>query len=303
MFSANDFIPLEKHAKAAPAPAAAPSFWQDVSKRFFSNPFATASLLFLILIIFLAIIGPWLSPYTYYENHLHLKNLPPSGDFWFGTDDLGRDIFTRIWYGARISLFVGFAAALIDLLIGVLYGGFAAFSGGRVDEIMMRFADTLSSIPYMLKVILIMCILGSGLLPILVAMTITGWVNMARIVRGQIIQLKQQEFVLAARALGASSFRILTKHLIPNSIGPIMVTVTLTVPTAIFAEAFLSFLGLGVQVPVASWGTMANDGLPAIRYYPWRLFLPAGFISSTMLAFNIIGDQLRDSLDPKLRSE
>jgi len=166
---------------------------------------------------------------------------------------------------------------------------------------MMRIADVLYGLPYLLTVIMLMVVMGSGLVPIIVALTIIGWITMARIVRGQILQLKRLEYVQAAIALGASPRRILLKHLIPNAIAPILVTMTLTVPSAIFVEAFLSFLGLGVQAPVASWGTMAADGLPAMRYYPWRLFFPATFISLAMFAFNLVGDGLRDALDPKLR--
>ncbi len=249
----------------------------------------------------MAIIGPWISPYTYYETQLSLKNEPPSATFWFGTDELGRDLFTRCWWGARISLFVGITASIVDLVIGVLFGAIAALLGGKTEEWMMRLADILYAIPYLLVVILLMVIIGSGITTIILALTITGWIDMARIVRSQILQIKQLDFVRAAFALGASRRRVLLRHLIPNAMGPIIVTLTLTIPSAIFAEAFLSFLGLGVQAPIASWGTMANDGLPALRYYPWRLFFPAGLISLTMLSFNILGDGLRDALDPRLK--
>ena len=277
------------------------SYWQDVWRRFKQNKVALWGLVTLGVLSIMAIFGPTMNSYTYYDTHLHLKNLAPSSEYWFGTDDLGRDMFTRIWYGARISLFIGISAALIDLVIGVIWGGIAALVGGKIDELMMRMADILYAIPYLLVVIMLMVVMGSGLIPIIIAMTLTGWINMARIVRGQILQLKEQEFVLAAITLGASSRRILFRHLIPNAMGSIIVTVTLTIPTAIFVEAFLSFLGLGIQAPVASWGTMASDGLPAMKYYPWRLFLPACFISLTMLAFNLVGDGLRDALDPKLK--
>jgi oligopeptide transport system permease protein len=211
-------------------------------------------------------------------------------------------MFIRICYGARISLFVGIMAALIDLIIGVLWGGVAAFAGGKVDNLLMRICDILHAVPHLLMVVMLMVVMRPGIIPIIIALTITGWINMARIVRGQIFQLKEREYILAAVALGASKGRILFKHLIPNAIGPIIVTMTLTIPMAIFTEAFLSFLGLGVQVPMASWGTMASDGLPAMRYYPWRLLFPACFMSVTMLAFNLLGDALRDALDPKLRN-
>lgn len=278
------------------------SFWKEGWIRFCSNRLALVGAMLLIFLFLLAIFGPFLTPYTYYETHLNLKNLPPSSRFWFGTDELGRDLFTRVWWGARISLFVGIMASLVDLIIGVFYGSIAALLGGKKEELMMRLADILYSIPYLLVVILLMVIIGSGISTIILALTITGWIGMARIVRSQILQLKQMDFIKAAVALGSSKKRILLKHLIPNCMGPIIVTVTLTIPSAIFAEAFLSFLGLGVQAPIASWGTMANDGLSALRYYPWRLFFPAGFISITMLCFNLVGDGLRDAFDPRLRS-
>ena len=277
------------------------NYWQESWQRLKSNRIAMVGLCALSFLIFFAIVGPFLTPYTYYETHLHLKNQPPSTQFWFGTDELGRDLFTRVWWGARISLLVGISASLIDLIIGVFYGSLAASLGGKMEELMMRIADILYSIPYLLVVILLMVVIGPGITTIIIALTITGWISMARIVRGQILQLKQFDFIKAAQAMGASRFRILSRHFIPNVIGPIIVTLTLTIPTAIFAEAFLSFLGLGVQAPIASWGTMANDGLPALRYYPWRLFFPAGFISLTMLSFNLLGDGLRDAFDPRLR--
>jgi oligopeptide transport system permease protein len=260
---------------------------------------AFAGLIILFVLIAAAAVGPSLSPFTYYEIQLNQANQAPNKLFWFGSDDLGRDVFTRIWYGARISLFVGFVAACFDLIIGVTWGAIAAFVGGKVEEIMMRITDILYAIPYLLLVILMMMALGSGLIPIIAALAVTNWINMARIVRSQILQLKQQEYVLAATALGAGFFRIVYKHLIPNTIGPIVVTMTFSIPNAIFTEAFLSFLGLGVQAPFASWGTMANEGLSAMRYYPWRLFFPAIFICLTILAFNLVGDGLRDALDPK----
>lgn len=285
------------HAEIAPSL----SYWQEVWRRFKKNKAALCGLCFLLFLGLFAIFGPSISHYTYYETHLVLKNHPPSKEHWFGTDDLGRDIFTRTCWGARISVFIGISAALIDGFIGVLWGSIAAFFGGKIDNLMMRLADIFYAIPHLLVVIMLMVIMGSGLVPIIVALSITGWIGMARIVRGQIIQLKEQEYVLAAIVLGASKSRILFKHLIPNAMGSIIVTLTITIPIAIFSEAFLSFLGLGVQAPMASWGTMASDGLPAMRYYPWRLFFPAFFISFTMLALNLIGDGLRDAIDPKLR--
>ncbi|MFO1445549.1 ABC transporter permease [Bacillus sp. Bva_UNVM-123] len=277
------------------------SFWKDVFIRFRKNKLALFGLVLLLLLIFMAIVGPYMTPYDYATNDLANKNKAPSAEHWFGTDDLGRDVFTRTWEGARISIFIGVAAALIDLFIGVLWGGISGYKGGRTDEMMMRFADVLNGVPYLLLVILLMVVLGQGLGTMILAMTITGWINMARIVRGQVLSLKNQEYVLASKTLGASTSRIMARHLIPNSMAPILVTMTLTIPNAIFTEAFLSYLGLGLTPPLASWGTMANDGLPALRYYPWRLFFPATFICLTIFAFNVVGDGLRDALDPRLR--
>jgi dipeptide transport system permease protein len=279
------------------------TYWQDVWRRLRKNALAMTGLVFILLIALLSIFGPMISDYKYNEQNLETgKNLPPSAEHWFGTDDLGRDVFVRVCEGGRISLTIGLAAALIDLLIGVIYGGIAGFRGGRTDAVMMRIVDILWGLPYLLTVILLLVVLPPGIGTIILALTVTGWLNMARLVRGQVLQLKEQEFVLAARTLGASSRRILLRHLIPNAMGPIIVMLTLTVPSAIFAEAFLSFLGLGVQAPVASWGTMINDSLITVLSGEWwRLFFPALFLSLTMLAFNAFGDGLRDALDPKMR--
>ncbi|MCY8022246.1 ABC transporter permease [Bacillus licheniformis] len=277
------------------------SFWTDVFLRFKENKLALFGLVVLILIALMAIFAPVFSSFQYEETDLTNANQPPSGEHWFGTDDLGRDVFVRTWVGARISLTIGLAAALIDVLIGVIWGAISGIRGGRTDEIMMRIADILWAIPSLLMTILLLVVMGKGLITMIVAMVITGWINMARIVRGQVLQLKNQEFVLASRTLGAKNSRIIRKHLLPNIMSPILVTMTLTVPTAIFYEAFLSYLGLGVPQPLASWGTMATDGVQGLEYYPWRLFFPATFICLTMFAFNVIGDGLRDALDPKLR--
>lgn len=267
--------------------------WQ----RFWGHSFGRIGIALLFPIALMIFIGPSLSGYSYDALHLTMKNQPPSSEFWFGTDDLGRDIFTRIWYGASISLSIGLLAALIDLGIGLLWGGISGLAGGRLDEALMRCADILHSLPYLLIVILLTVALGSGLASLLTAITITGWITMARIVRGQMLLLKEMDYVIAAKALGASQMRLLFTHLLPNAVGPILITLTLTVPSAIFAEAFLSFLGLGIQAPLASWGTMANEGLPALQFYPWRLFFPACFISLTMLAFHLIGEALKAAFD------
>lgn len=278
-----------------------PTYSQEAWIRFHSNRAAMCALWILTTLIFMAITGPMISGYNYAEIHLEFKNTPPGAQFWFGSDELGRDLFTRIWWGARISLFIGITAAFIDMLIGVLWGSLAAYLGGKFEEILMRVADILYAIPYLLVVILLTVIRGTGIGTILIAMTFTGWINMARIVRGQILQLKELDYISAAKAIGASSPRILFRHLIPNALGPIVATMTLTIPTAIFTEAFLSFMGLGIQAPAASWGVMVNDGLSAMRYYPWRLLFPASMITLTMISFNLIGNALRDALDPRLR--
>jgi oligopeptide transport system permease protein len=270
-------------------------FWSRSWIGFKANKLATCGAIFLILLFICALCVPILSSHTYYEIDLSRKNQPPSTQHWFGTDDLGRDLFTMSWYGARISLFVGFSAAAIDLLIGTLLGGSAALAGGKIDEALMRLADILSAIPSLLIMIALIVIMGPGLHTIIIALSLLGWLTMARVVRGQFLQLKEQNYILAARALGAGFWRILFRHLFPNAFGPIIVTLTLTIPSAIFTEAFLSYLGLGVQAPIASWGTMASEGLSALEYYPWRLFFPAGMISLTMLALNAVGDGLNDA--------
>lgn len=206
---------------------------------------------------------------------------------------MGRDIFVRVWYGARISLFIGITAALIDGVFGILWGSLAAFLGGYFDKVMMSVADVLYSIPHLLIVILLTVVFGSGLLSILIAITLVGWIHMAKIVRAQVLQIKQLEYVLASKTLGASGVFILKKHLLPHCIAPILVTLTFTIPSAIFLESFISFLGLGIQAPMASLGTMTYDGLSAIHYYPWRMFIPGFFMSIAILSFNLIGDGLQ----------
>ena len=222
--------------------------------------------------------------------------------FPFGTDGLGRDLLTRVMYGAQISLFVAFVATLGNLFIGVIYGSISGYEGGKVDEIMMRIVDIINSIPLVLYVILLMVwFRGGGLTNIIIALISVYWVSMARLVRGQMLSLKEQEFVLAARVIGVSKWKIIFKHLIPNAMGPIIVSMAMMIPAAVFTESFLSFIGLGVSAPVASWGTLANNALSGLTTYPYQLFFPALSIAFTMLAFNFIGDGLRDALDPRLR--
>ncbi|MFT8316558.1 MAG: ABC transporter permease [Clostridium sp.] len=277
------------------------TYWQDVWMRIRKNKLAMLGLIVVILVTLLAIFGPMFSKYDYHTQNFAIANQGPSAAHWFGTDKFGRDSFVRVLYGARISLTVGYVASILSILIGVVYGGIAGYFGGKVDNIMMRIVEAIYAIPITIYVILFMVVLGTGLKSIIIALAVAFWITMARIVRGQVMSLKQQEFVLAAKTLGASPMRILLKHLIPNCMGPIIVTLTLSVPDAIFQEAFLSFIGLGVPAPMASWGTLASDALEGYQLYPFQLFFPAMAICITMLAFNLLGDGLRDALDPKMR--
>lgn len=221
--------------------------------------------------------------------------------YWFGTDTLGRDLFTRTWYGTRVSLYIAFLAAAIDMVVGVAYGGISAYYGGRVDNVMQRIIEILVGIPNLVVVILMIMILDPGIISITIALTITGWTGMARIVRGQVLKLKGQEFVLASRTLGASNGKILSRHLIPNTLAMIIVNTMFTIPSAIFFEAFLSFIGLGLQAPDASLGTLINEGFDALQINPHIMIFPAMVISLIMIGFNILADGLRDALDPKMR--
>lgn len=278
------------------------TYWADVWRRLRENKLAMFGFSVIVILVFLAIAGPYFNKFNYDTQNLMQKNLHPDSVHWFGTDTLGRDLWTRAWYGARVSLTIGFLATAIEFLIGAVYGGVSGSVGGRVDDIMMRIAEILYSIPYLLIVIMMMMVLGKGLMPLILALVITGWLNMARLVRGQVLQLKQQDYVQASEALGGDMMWKLKKHLLPNTMGPILVNLTLSVPSAIFSEATLSFLGLGVQAPMASWGSMANEALQSIMVgNAYQLFIPAFLISLTMFGFNVLGDGLRDALDPQLR--
>ncbi|MGF9820096.1 ABC transporter permease [Brevibacillus agri] len=279
--------------------------WESVRKMF-RNKLAVFGFCLLGAIVFLSAFGPSMVPYSASEQSLVSGNLPLSSEHWFGTDDLGRDMWVRTWEGGRISLFIGVVAALIDLVLGVVVGGLAGYMAGRgkwgdrIDNVLMRLVEILYGIPYLLVVILLMVIMEPGLTTIITALSITGWVGMARLVRGQILQVKGQEYVLAAEKLGTPHAKIIWRHLLPNVAGIIIVNLTFTIPQAIFAESFLSFLGLGVQAPTASWGTMANDALAVILSGQWwRLFFPGVMISLVMFAFNAIGDGLQDAFHPR----
>ncbi len=277
------------------------TYWKDAWFRLKKNRLALTGLIIIAIVILIAIFGPIFSPYSYDAQKLVENNQPPSAKHPFGTDNLGRDLMTRTFYGARISLSVGFLASLIALGIGVPYGAVSGYFGGYVDNIMMRIVEVLYGLPFQLYVILLTVVLGTGLQNVFIAIGLVYWLDMARIVRAEVLSLKEREFVLAARTMGVSPWRIVFRHLVPNAIGPIIVTITLMIPQAIFTEAFLSFIGLGVNAPMASWGALASDGYPAIRVAPWQLLFPAGAISITMLAFNFLGDGLRDALDPWMR--
>jgi oligopeptide transport system permease protein len=279
----------------------ATTYWQDAWRRLKQNKLAMAGLVVIGLIALLALVGPLFSPYSYSDQVLADANQTPSAAHWFGTDNLGRDLFTRILYGARISLSIGVVASLINLTIGVVYGGVAGYFGGRLGAVMMRLVDILYGIPLLLYVILLMVVLKPGLTNIFIALGLVYWLRMAQIVRGQVLSLREAEYVLAARLIGASSARIILRHLVPNAMGPIIVTLTLSIPEAIFTEAFLSFIGLGVSAPMASWGVLASESVAGLRSYPYQLLYPALAISFTMLSFNFLGDGLRDALDPRMR--
>lgn len=269
---------------------------------FVSNPLGLIGSLLLFFIFLFAIFGPYMNPFLPDEIHLSDKNTFPNSIYWFGTDELGRDLFTRCFMGVRISLYIAIVAGIIDLFIGVLWGALSAFSKRSIDNIMMRICDILSSIPYLLMVIMFIVVIGPGLLSIVIALSCVGWINMARITRAKVLEIKNLDYIKASIALGASNQYIIKKHLIPNAIGPIIATMMLTIPNAIFIEAFLSFLGLGIQAPYASLGSMANEGLNAMRYFTWRLFIPSFLICIIMLAFNLIGNSLRESLDPRIQN-
>lgn len=277
------------------------SYWQNCWIRLKKDKLAMFGLCVITVMTLLAVAAPIFSPYAYDQTDFAHMLEWPSLAHPFGTDKMGRDIFVRTMYGARISLTIGFAAAAINMVIGVLYGGIAGYMGGMTDMVMMRIVDILSGIPSLLYLILIMMFLGNTVQSILLAMCLTFWITTARMVRGQILTLREQDFALAARVCGQSRWQILIHHLIPNSMGPIIVTVTFLIPQAIFQEAFLSFLGIGISVPKASWGTLANDAIEYLFSYPYQMLFPAFAISITIFALNFIGDGLRDALDPRLK--
>ncbi len=277
------------------------SYWSDAWRRFRGNKVAMVSSVILLIIILMAIFQPMFSKYDYDTNDLFAINQAPSAEHIFGTDDLGRDIFVRCWEGARVSLAIAFVVAVLNGTIGILYGGIAGYFGGLADNIMMRFCELIASIPQMLWVVLLILIMKPGVLPIIIAIAVTGWIGMARLFRGQVFQLKETEFVMASRTMGAGSIWIIFKHLLPNAMSPIIISMANAIPGAIFSEAFLSYIGLGIPLPMASWGVLASNGANKLLSYPYQLFFPALLICITMLCFNLMGDGLRDALDPRMR--
>ena len=279
------------------------SLWADARRRLFANKAALVAMILLALIALLALLAPWLSPHPYDEVYWERIQEPPdfANQHWFGTDGNGRDLFVRTLYGARVSLLVGILATAVSLVIGVTYGAIAGFFGGRIDNLMMRFVDIMYSMPFMFFVILLMVIFGRNIFLIFIALGAVEWLTMARIVRGQTLSIKRKEFIEAAYAAGVSNWMIIRRHIIPNVLGPVIVYMTLTIPQVILTESFISFLGLGVQEPLTSWGVLISEGARLMESAPWLLVFPATFLAVTLFCFNFIGDGLRDALDPKDR--
>ena len=289
------------------------TFMQDAIRRLVKNKVALLCLVMIVLLTLMSIFAPIFAPFDYREQHYSHTNAPMgtvcdeatsagSGHaHLFGTDQLGRDLFSRVWMGGRVSLTIAIASALIDLVLGCIYGGISGYFGGTLDIIMMRILEIINGIPYLIIVTLLMLVMSPGMGTIIVAYSLVGWIPMARLVRGQIVALKEQEFISAAEAMGATPARVIAQHLLPNTLSVVIVRVTLSIPAAIFSEAYLSYIGLGIPLPLCSWGTLAQSGIQNFRVYPSQLMIPAICISLTMLAFNMFGDGLRDAFDPRLR--
>ncbi|WP_312471295.1 oligopeptide ABC transporter permease [Neobacillus sp.] len=310
------------------------SAWQDAWLRVRKNKAAVISMVILAILIIMAFVGPLITPYDYSDQNTKHNNLPPriqglenihwlpfdgtltkrdgseynayevrkvDNYYWFGTDSLGRDLFARLWKGTQVSLFIAFMAALVDMLIGVSYGAISGYLGGKLDSLMQRIIEIIVGIPNLIVVVLMILVLKPGIIPIIIALTITGWTSMARVVRGQVLKYKGQEFVMAAKTLGASDGSIIFKHMIPNMFGVIIINTMFSIPSAIFFEAFLSFIGLGLQEPASSLGTLVNDGFKGMIAFPYQMIIPSFMIALIMVCFNMVADGLRDALDPKMR--
>jgi oligopeptide transport system permease protein len=279
------------------------SLWGDAWHRLGKNKMAVMSALILILIALAAFIGPLFLAQSYETQNLQLGATPPGARHWLGTDTLGRDLFVRILYGGRVSMSVGFCATAVALVIGVLYGAISGFLGGKIDLLMMRVVDIIFALPFTVFVILLMVFFGRKFVLLFVAIGAVQWLTMARIVRGQVLSLRHQDFIEAAKALGLSKPRIIFRHMIPNALGPIIVYATLTVPAVMLLEAFLSFLGLGVQPPMSSWGVLIKEGAEVMEEFPWLLIYPGLILALTLFSLNFLGDGLRDALDPRAAKE
>ena len=277
------------------------TYWADVWRRFRENKLALFGMILLVTIVVLLFVGPIISGKDYQYMDPSQKDLLPNSEYWFGTDDMGRDLFTRVCVGGRISIYIGLCCTVVMFVIGALVGALAGLKGGLIDDIIMRICEFVGNLPYLIIVVILSIVLGRSLFSLVFAMSLTAWVGTARMVRGQILQIKEQDYVQAAKALGADTKRIIIKHLLPNTLGIIMVDITLSVPGFIFSEAFLSYIGLGVRPPETSWGALASAGQQQLMFYPHQLFFPCLLIVLTILSFHLIGDGLSDALDPKLR--
>ncbi|OPJ57866.1 ABC transporter permease [Clostridium oryzae] len=277
------------------------TYFQDAWRRLKKNPVAMVSLFFLVILIIMVVVGPYIRGYDFISISSKDKNLAPSYKYWFGTDNLGRDLFSRVWYASRVSIMVAITCTIIQIVVGSIYGAVMAYFGGWIDEILMRIIEVINSVPSLLVTILLMMVFGNGVFALLMAISVTSWCGTARQMRGQILQLRESEYVLAAELIGTSPIRIIVKHLIPNTIGVLILNITSSIPEYIFTEAGLSFLGIGIQVPNTSLGVLISMGQQSMEFYPHQLFFPSLILCLTVLAFNLLGDGLRDALDPKLR--
>lgn len=301
MVTAADFVRVnesEKNKDIIVRPSI--SYWANVLRKMVTNKIAMLCLTYIVVIVGFAVLAPILSKYQYDSISLLQRNLSPRSSHWFGTDAVGRDLWTRVWIGARVSLLIGLFGSIVPEVIGILIGGIAGYFGGWVDMLIMRIIDIGICIPSLVYITMLMLFLGGGPVTIIIALAMTGWMGSARNVRGRVLQFKNREFVLASRTLGGSSMRLIFKEILPNIMGQLVVGIFSGIPMAIFMEAYLSFIGMGVQSPMTSWGQLSQTGVNLFRVYPYQLYIPSIIISLTILIFYIFGNCLRDALDPKL---
>lgn len=304
LFQENDFDPIPEEEKQRDTVVRkSTSYLQDVWRTFCKRKTALAALIIMAVVIFFILAGPMMNEFDYYSNDYTAINQAPNGVHWFGTDTLGRDLWTRVWMGGRVSLLIAVVATMIPYLIGMAVGGVSGYFGGRLDMLIMRTIDVLMGIPQLIYMILLMVVMGSGnMWTLVIAISITGWMHAARSTRGLVIQLRSRDFVVAVETLGASPARLIIRHLLPNTLGILVVGIAMNIPNVIYSEAFLSYIGLGITPPNPSWGQLIKTASEAFRYYPYQFLIPCALISITILCCNLIGDGLRDALDPKLRS-